>query len=215
MSRNARSVGHPPPGHGPRGNGLHGMMLVALFGAPVPRYAPAGPRLVHIPSEPSGSQRSPAVHRSPRSHVRSCGNRSWWRTMIRMRSLTSRASLRYPVSRQVPGAFSFLDFRHRICYGARGQDGFRDATREEERRRAPHLGEVVPIGSPCKQRRTCWGSGQRLHAPGPRPFLTGRAIRVPYRRVNHGIERTTTVTSIRPLAGRPRRTSQNASREYA
>ena len=81
------------------------------------------------------------------------------------------------LSRAVAGAFYFLDFRHRICYGARGQDGFGDATREEERRRAPHRGEVVPIGSLCEQRRTCWGS-ERLHfAPGPQPFFTGRARR--------------------------------------
>ncbi len=42
--------------------------------------AVAGPRLVHTPSEPSGSQRSPAVHRSSRSQVRSWGNRPGWRT---------------------------------------------------------------------------------------------------------------------------------------
>jgi hypothetical protein len=36
----------------------------------IPR-AGLGPRLVHTPTEPSGSQRSPAVHRSPRSQVRS------------------------------------------------------------------------------------------------------------------------------------------------
>ena len=93
-----------------------------------------------------------------------------------------------------------LDFRRRICYGARGQDGFRDATREEERRRAPHRGEVVPIGSPCEQRRTCWGS-ERLHfAPGPQSFLTGRAIRVPHPRVNPGTQRTTTVTAAPPTS---------------
>jgi hypothetical protein len=117
-----------------------------------------------------------------------------------MRSLTSRASLRYPVSGAGTGASCLLDLRHRICYGARGQDGFRDATREEERRRAPHLREVVPIGSPCEQRRTCWGS-ERLHfAPGPQPFLTGRAIRVPHRRVDPGTQRTTTVTSTPPTS---------------
>jgi hypothetical protein len=88
--------------------------------------------------------------------------------------LASPVNLRTPF-RAGTGAAFFLDLRHRICYGARGQDGFRDATREEERRRAPHRGEVVPIGSPCEQRRTCWGS-ERLHfAPGPQPFLTGPA----------------------------------------
>jgi hypothetical protein len=105
-----------------------------------------------------------------------------------------------PRFRKGTGASCLLDFRHRICYGARGQDGFRDATREEERRRAPHLREVVPIGSPCEQRRTCWGS-ERLHfAPGPQPFLTGRAIRVPHPRVDPGTQRTTTVTSMPPTS---------------
>jgi hypothetical protein len=132
-----------------------------------------------------------------------------------MKSLTSRASLRYPVSGRGTGASSFLDFRHRICYGARGQDGFREATREEERRRAPHRGEVVPIGSPCEQRRTCWGSERLHYAPGPQPFLTGRAIRVPH-------QGSIPVPSGQPRshlghrrAGRPRRTSKNASRECA
>ena len=74
------------------------------------------------------------------------------------------------------GTFCFLDLGHRICYGARGQDGFSDVTREEERRRAPHRGEVVPIGSPCEQRRTCWGS-ERLHfAPDPQPLLRGQGV---------------------------------------
>jgi len=137
------------------------------------------------------------------------GNKPWWRTLIRKRSLTpGQPSL--PRSGADTGAFCFLDFRHRICYGARGQDGFRDATREEERRRAPHRGEVVPIGSLCEQRRTCWGS-ERLHfAPGPQPFFTGRARRS--RAVPSGQPRS-------PLrhrrAGRPRRTSKNASRECA
>jgi hypothetical protein len=81
-----------------------------------------------------------------------------------------------------------------------GQDGFREATLEKERRRAPHRGEVVPIGSPCEQRRTCWGSERLQLAPGPQPFLTGRAIGVPHQTDNPGIERTTTVTSIRPLS---------------
>jgi hypothetical protein len=45
-----------------------------------------GPRLVHIPSEPSGSQRSPAVRRPPSSQVGSCGYKAWCRTLIRMRS---------------------------------------------------------------------------------------------------------------------------------
>jgi hypothetical protein len=64
----------------------------------------------------------------------------------------------------------------------------------------PHLREVVPIGSPCEQRRTCWGS-ERLHfAPGPQPFLTGRAIRVPHPRVHPGTQRTTTVTSTPPTS---------------
>jgi hypothetical protein len=48
--------------------------------------AVGGPRLVHTPSEPSGSQRSPAVRRPCRSRVRSCRNRPGWRTLIRMRS---------------------------------------------------------------------------------------------------------------------------------
>jgi hypothetical protein len=66
----------------------------------------------------------------------------------------------------------------------------------------PHRGEVVPIGSPCEQRRTCWGS-ERLHfAPGPQPFLTGRAIHVPHPRVDPGTQRTTTVTATPPRAGR-------------
>jgi hypothetical protein len=38
-----------------------------------------------MPSEPSGSQRSPAVARWRRSHVRSWGNGPRWRTLIRMR----------------------------------------------------------------------------------------------------------------------------------
>jgi hypothetical protein len=64
----------------------------------------------------------------------------------------------------------------------------------------PHLREVVPIGSPCEQRRTCWGS-ERLHfAPGPQPFLTGRATPVPHRRVDPGTQRTTTVTSTPPTS---------------
>jgi hypothetical protein len=107
--------------------------------------------------------------------------------LIRMRSLISRASLRYPVSRAGAGAFCLLDFRRRICYGARGQDGFRDATREEERRRAPHLREVVPIGSPCEQRRTRWGRSASTSPPAPGrsapvvPFArhTGRTTPVP------------------------------------
>jgi hypothetical protein len=45
-----------------------------------------GPRLVHMPSEPSGSQRSPAVHRSPSSQVPSWGNEPGGRTLIRTRS---------------------------------------------------------------------------------------------------------------------------------
>jgi hypothetical protein len=44
------------------------------------------PRLVHTPSEPSGSQRSPAVGRSRRSQTRSCGNRPGGRTLRKMRS---------------------------------------------------------------------------------------------------------------------------------
>jgi hypothetical protein len=51
-----------------------------------PRRGVPGPRLVHMPSEPSGSQRSPAVHHSPRWQVRSCANRAAWRTLIRMKS---------------------------------------------------------------------------------------------------------------------------------
>ena len=43
-----------------------------------------GPRLVHTPSEPSGSQRSVAVHRSTRWQVRSWGNRPGCRTLIGM-----------------------------------------------------------------------------------------------------------------------------------
>jgi hypothetical protein len=53
---------------------------------------------------------------------------------------------------------------------------------------------------PCEQRRTCWGP-ERLHfAPGPQPFLTGRAIRVPHPRVDPGTQRTTTVTSTPPTS---------------
>ena len=48
-----------------------------------------GPRLVHIPPAPSGSQRSPAVGRSRRLQARSCGNRSRGGTLIRMRSQSS------------------------------------------------------------------------------------------------------------------------------
>jgi hypothetical protein len=43
-----------------------------------------GPRLVHMPSEPSGSQRSPALHHLCRSQVRSCRNEPGRRT-LRMR----------------------------------------------------------------------------------------------------------------------------------
>jgi hypothetical protein len=160
-----------------------------------------GPRLVHMPSEPSGSQRSPTVSSGTRFAQATgaiLGKQARSRALIRMRSPASRASPVTPFQgrvREPP-----LDVRHRICYGARGQDGFRDATREEERRRAPHRGEVVPIGSLCEQRRTCWGS-ERLHfAPGPQPFLTSRAIRVPHPRVNPGTQRTTTVTSTSPTS---------------
>jgi hypothetical protein len=72
---------------------------------------------------------------------------------------------------------------------------------------------VVPIGSPCEQRRTCWGS-ERLHfAPGPQPFLTGRAIRLPHRsRVPSGQPRS----HLRHRrAGRPRRTTGSAPRRTA
>jgi hypothetical protein len=53
-----------------------------------------GPRLVHIPPAPSGSQRSPAVGRSRRLQARSCGNRSRGGTLIRMRSRCCRRSAR-------------------------------------------------------------------------------------------------------------------------
>ena len=39
-----------------------------------------------MPAELSGSQRSPAVHHSPRSQARSCSNKHARRTLIRMRS---------------------------------------------------------------------------------------------------------------------------------
>jgi hypothetical protein len=46
-------------------------------GAPLPpRASVSGPRLGHTPSEPSGSQRSPAVHRSPRSRIKSAHART-------------------------------------------------------------------------------------------------------------------------------------------
>jgi hypothetical protein len=45
----------------------------------------------------------------------------------------------------------------------------------------PTVGEVVPIGSPCEQRRTCWGS-ERLHfAPGPQPLPRGQGVHRPWR----------------------------------
>ena len=217
-----------------------------------------GPCLVHMPSEPSGSQRSPTVFsgtsfaqvvgailgkqargrslirppwpaaatrdenrvgplpsprprppRHPRTPRRITGD-----SPFRMRSLTARPASS-TCSRAGTGASRSLDFRHRICYGARGQDGFGDATREEERRRAPHLREVVPIGSPCEQRRTCWGS-ERLHfAPAPGrsspvvPFAChiGRSIPVPSGQSRSHLRHR--------RAGRPRRTSLNASREHA
>jgi hypothetical protein len=49
------------------------------------RGARPGPCLVHIPSEPSGSQRSPAVGRSRSLQARSWENRPWGRTLIRMK----------------------------------------------------------------------------------------------------------------------------------
>jgi hypothetical protein len=45
--------------------------------------------------------------------------------------------------------------------------------------------------------------GRSWHStrPGRATFIVpGYATRVPYRRVNHGTERTTTVTTIRPLS---------------
>ena len=46
-----------------------------------------GPRLVHTPSEPSDSQRSPTVSRSRSWQARSCRNKPEWRTLITMRSV--------------------------------------------------------------------------------------------------------------------------------
>ena len=43
-----------------------------------------------------------------------------------------------------------------------------------ERRRAPHLGEVVPTEGSLLTAENVLGVGTRLHlAPGPQPFLTG------------------------------------------
>src|SRR5215217_9457717 len=97
------------------------------------------------------------------------------------------------------GASCFLDFRNRICYGARGQDGFRDATREEERRRASTVGRWCLLKDPATAENVL-GVG----APPLRP----RPPAVPHRSCHPratsdgqpGIERTTTVTSIRPLS---------------
>jgi hypothetical protein len=61
-------------------------------------------------------------------------------------------------------------------------------------------------GGPCQQvRRLRDGPHPAVDLmPTPRGpatvVLAGRAIRVPYQRVNHGIERTITVTAIQPLA---------------
>jgi hypothetical protein len=75
---------------------------------------------------------------------------------------------------KVPGTFCFLDFRHRICYGARGRDGFREATREESGVGRPTLGRSSLLKGPLLTAENVLGVGTRLHlAPGPQPFLTG------------------------------------------
>jgi hypothetical protein len=124
-------------------------------------------------------------------------------------------SRRYPVQGQVqePSRFLTSGIESAMAPGARTGSAMRPGRKSGVGR--PTLGEVVPIGSPCEQRRTCWGS-ERLHfAPGPRPFLPvvpfachiGQSIPVP-----SGQPRS------RPSdrqAGRPRRTSKNAFRECA
>jgi hypothetical protein len=93
------SLAQTPPGlpltrrlpGGARLSGAAGGGLLASqgprCGAPLPPRADVtGPHLGHTPSDPSGSQRSPAVRRSCRSHVRSWGNRNGCGTLIRMRS---------------------------------------------------------------------------------------------------------------------------------
>jgi NADPH:quinone reductase-like Zn-dependent oxidoreductase len=67
-------------------------------------------------------------------------------------------------------------------------------------------GATGAIGSAAVQLLKQLGATSRLPAR--------RATRVPYRRVNHGTERSATVTAIRLLAV-PRSSSINASREYA
>src|SRR5215211_342186 len=108
LARTARlyrgmSLAQTPPGlpltrRSPRRGSLVGAAgggLLASQGRDAERRCPhrrgmPGPRLVHTPSEPSGSQRSLAVHRSPRWQVRSWGNKPGWRTLIRIRSLQIR-----------------------------------------------------------------------------------------------------------------------------
>jgi hypothetical protein len=60
-----------------------------------------------------------------------------------------------------------LDFRHRICYGARGQDGFREATREEERRRAPHPWGGGAYWKPLRTAENVLGVGAPPLRPRP------------------------------------------------
>ena len=97
---------NPIPGHEGPDRQRHlrptstGTLSQAEAGAMRSRKGP-GPRLVHIPSESSGSQRSPSVRRWCRSHVQSCSNKPACRTLIRMRSLSSRASLRTPFQSRV------------------------------------------------------------------------------------------------------------------
>jgi hypothetical protein len=83
-------------------------------------------------------------------------------------------SLLPPFQGQVPGTFCFLDFRHRICYGARGQDGFREATREESGVGRPTLGRWCLLkGPPAYGGERAGGRDAPPLAPGPQPFLTG------------------------------------------
>ena len=131
--------------------------------------------LIHVWSTPIGSGWFGAVSNGTSfAQVAGAilGKQARGRTLMRMRSLTSRASLRYPVQGGT-GASCLLDSRHRIWYGARGQDGFRDATREEERRRAPHLRGWCLLEAPANSGERAGGRSASTSPPGPRPFRTG------------------------------------------
>ena len=133
---------------------------------PQPSYRPSrqqgaariGPRLVHMPSEPSGSQRSPAVRRSRRSQGRSWGNEPAGRTLIRMRSWPRLVSaLPCPAGRSIPG---------------RGGP---------ERRRRPRPDGIGQPAGPCWVRMTTGTPGSRR----ARAVTTGRLnpqVNAPWRR---------------------------------